>query len=74
MPTPIFTFGHAGRTATTQRLKFTDMSDAALTVWKMWFEDHYEQDYSDPRERSYFRINKANCHAETIWRYSGIPF
>lgn len=74
MSTKKLTFPAMERSAKTKALKFTDMSDAELNVWEKWFAEHHERDYSVPRERSYFRTNKANCHAETTWRYSGIPF
>jgi len=67
-------FPRAARLATTKRLSFSNMSDDALEIWSIWFEEHHEQDYSDPRERSYFRVNYANLRAEIMWRNKEIPF
>jgi len=72
----VFTYSNAGfgREATTINLPFANMTDGELTVWGIWFSEHHEQDYPTPRERSYFRINKANQHAEVLWRKNGMHF
>lgn len=62
------------REATTKRLPLANATDKELAVWEIWFSEHNEQDYPTPRERSYFRANKANLHAEIMWRKQEIPF
>lgn len=73
-PAPKFTFAMASRNATTKRINFADMSTDGLYVWVRWFEERHEQDYSDLRQRSYFRVNYANLKAELSWRHGEIPF
>lgn len=71
-----FTYSNAGfgREATTVRLKCADMSDQELALWLVWFDEHNEQEWETPRERSYFRVNHANATAERSWRKREIPF
>jgi len=59
---------------TQTRLNFVDMQDERLYEWKAWFDEHNEQMFESPRQRSYFRINAANMKAEIAWRNSTFPF
>lgn len=63
-----------GRQASQRSINYAMCSNDELKLWEIWFAEHNEQDYETPRERSYFRVNKAQCHAEVKYRATGMPF
>lgn len=70
------TYSNAGfqRLVSTKLLPFANMSDGELAVWEVWLNKHYEDEFPTPRERSFFRRNRAQCYAEKLWRNKEIPF
>lgn len=60
--------------ATSGRIPLINLTDAELSAWERWFEATSEDAFTDARQKSYFRINRANVHAETLWRNKEIPF
>lgn len=56
------------------RIPLVNLTDDQLAAWLAWFALHDENEFTYPRQKSYFRINKANVIAERMWRNKEIPF
>lgn len=56
------------------RIPLVNLTDAELSAWATWFGKMSEDMFSDPRQKSYFRLNSANLTAEIMWRKKELPF